>query len=231
MIIFYDFDGTLTPYPVPRYEILKACDLDAEGLTKKVEEVMQSMHIGIYDAYFDVMKTVLMEKGFKYNKDVISTGAESAKLNLGVLDFLKNMHNKGIKQYIITSGYSDYVKKTPVAMYIDGVVGTEFLDTDLDGKLDKILTDEDKVNAIKDICQKENIPLEKTVYMGDGLTDKDAFSLVHSMGGKSIFIGENNDTYEVFNSYNIIDASFPKDFTNDSNLTKYVNRIITDVQV
>lgn len=231
MIIFYDFDGTLTPYPVPRYEILKKCDLDTEGLLKKVEEVMQSMHISMYDACFDVMKTVLMEKGFEYNKDVIATGAENVELNPGVLDFLKEMHNKGIKQYIVTSGYGDYVKKTSVATYVDGVIGTCFIDSDNDGKLDKILTDEDKVKAIKDICQKENISIDKSIYMGDGLTDKEAFTYVHQNGGKAIFIGEHSDTYDIFNSFKIIDANFSKDFTKDSGLYEYVNNLLNDIHV
>lgn len=224
MIVFYDFDGTLTPYPIPQYEIITKCNLDYEAFYNRVVEITQKMHISVYDAYYDVFKTMLMENGFKFNKDVISLGAENVVYSDGVMEFIPALKMMGIKQYVITSGYKDYVMKTSVAKYLDGVEGTEFKDDDHDGKLDKILTDEDKVTCLKKICEKENIPYDKVIYMGDGLTDKDAFEFVHKNGGKAIFIGEKNDAYETLNLYNIIDEVFRRDFSLDADLFAYIEK-------
>ena len=228
MVVFYDFDGTLTPYPVPQYEIFSKCDIDYEAFYNRVIEITQKMHISVYDAYYDVFKNVLMEHGFKFNKDVISLGAENIVFSDGVMEFVPALKMMGIKQYVITSGYKDYVMKTDVAKYLDGVEGTEFRDDDQDGKLDKILTDEDKLECLKRICAKENIPYNKVIYLGDGLTDKDAFEFVHKNGGKSIFIGEKNDTYETLNLYNIIDEVFCRDFCLDGDLFAYIEKYYND---
>ena len=216
MIVFYDFDGTLTPYPIPQYEIITKCNIDCEMFYNKVIEITQKMHLNIYEAYYDVFKNVLMENGFKFNKDVISLGAEDVTFSPGVREFMPALKIMGIKQYIITSGYKDYVLKTGIANYVDGVIGTEFKDDNLDGKLDKILTDEDKAFYIKEICRKENIPYNRVIYIGDGLTDKDAFAFVHQNGGKAIFVGDKNGTYETLNSYGIIDEALRRDFSLDN---------------
>lgn len=39
MIIIYDFDGTLTPYSLPQYEILKKCGYNDETLVMTRENI------------------------------------------------------------------------------------------------------------------------------------------------------------------------------------------------
>ena len=222
MIVFYDFDGTLTPYPIPQYEIISKCNIDYESFYNRVIEITQKMHISVYEAYYDVFKKVLMENGFKLNSNIISLGAEDIVYSKGVMEFIPALKIMGIKQYVITSGYKDYVLKTSVAKYLDGVEGTEFKDDDQDGNLDKILTDEEKVDCIKNICAKENIPYEDVIYIGDGLTDKDAFTFVHENGGKAIFVGDKNAEFEALNSYHVIDEVFERDFSLDAPLFAYI---------
>ena len=222
MIVFYDFDGTLTPYPIPQYEIISKCNLDYEEFYNRVIEITQKMQLSVYEAYYDVFKNVLMENGFKFNKDVISLGADNVTYSKGVMEFIPALRIMGIKQYVITSGYKDYVLKTPVAKYLDGVEGTEFKDDDKDGKIDKILTDEDKVTCIKQICAKENVSYSDVIYIGDGLTDKDAFAFIHQNGGKAIFVGDQNAEFEALNAYNVIDKVFARDFSLDAALFAYI---------
>ena len=222
MIVFYDFDGTLTPYPIPQYEIISKCNMDYEAFYNRVIEITQKMHLSIYEAYYDVFKDVLMENGFKFNKDVISLGAEDVIYSNGVKEFIPALKIMGIKQYVITSGYKDYVLKTPVAKYLDGVEGAEFKDDNNDGKIDKILTDQDKVTYIKEICAKENTNYSDVIYIGDGLTDKDAFTFVHQNGGKTIFVGDQNAEFEALNAYKVIDKVFARDFSLDAPLFAYI---------
>ena len=44
MIIIYDFDGTLTPYPFSNYEIIKKCtEIDREYRYKNMEELKEKI--------------------------------------------------------------------------------------------------------------------------------------------------------------------------------------------
>ena len=41
MIIIYDFDGTLTPYSFPKYQILKECGYDEIKFKIKIAQIKQ----------------------------------------------------------------------------------------------------------------------------------------------------------------------------------------------
>ena len=42
MVIIFDFDGTLTPYSLAQYEILKKCGYTDDKLMKRVEKEIKS---------------------------------------------------------------------------------------------------------------------------------------------------------------------------------------------
>ena len=41
MIIIYDFDGTLTPYSMPQYAVLKKCGYDDAKLTARIQDLIE----------------------------------------------------------------------------------------------------------------------------------------------------------------------------------------------
>ena len=43
-IIIYDFDGTLTPYPVPKFEILEKCGAKGDGFNQFYLNVKKKSH-------------------------------------------------------------------------------------------------------------------------------------------------------------------------------------------
>ena len=45
MIVIYDFDGTLTPYSLPQYEIIKKCGYNEEKLINRVAEELTNSKI------------------------------------------------------------------------------------------------------------------------------------------------------------------------------------------
>lgn len=47
MIIIYDFDGTLTPYSLPQYEILKKCGYNDETLMKRKLKLFKKFKVKI----------------------------------------------------------------------------------------------------------------------------------------------------------------------------------------
>ena len=235
MIIIYDFDGTLTPYSMPKYEIIKKCGYDDNKLKKRISEVIKTKSIGLYEAYYTCYKDILKENNIEMAINNICLKADNVKFNTGVIEYLNNFQykNTGVKHYIVTSGIKDYIEHTKISKFVDGIFGVTLKKVNnnlLD--INSLLTDDDKVNTIKKI-QTLNNNTNEIIYMGDGLTDRFAFEYIHNIGGINIFIASNDQSKEIFNEINnknIIDEYFEADFRLDSKLSKYIKMKIENIK-
>lgn len=230
MLIIYDFDGTLTPYSVPQYEILKKCGYDEKRLMKRIKEEIQKGNVtGLYDAYYKCYIDILSENGIVISRDTVCLGANYVEFNPGVVDYFKRFQSQttGMKHYIVTAGMKDYVEETPVSKFINGAYGVTFKQENGEWRdIDFLLTDEEKVNVIQEI-QSENRETNDIIYFGDGLTDKFAFEYVHHIGGKNVFVKSNEQSpmnYQKLNVNGIIDECFDADFRIHSDIDKYIQK-------
>ena len=232
MIVIYDFDGTLTPYSLPQYEIIKKCGYNEEKLINRVAEELTNSK-GLYEAYYKCYTEILLENNILLTKENVCLGADKVKFNNGVIEYFKNFQSRktGVKHYIVTSGIKDYVNKTVIGKYVDGVYGVTFNEENgIYKDIDILLTDKKKVDVIKHV-QKDNKETNNIIYFGDGLTDSFAFEYVHSIGGKNVFIAkkkESKETYKKLNVKGIIDKCFEPDFSMDSELSKYIQTQIEE---
>ena len=232
MIIIYDFDGTLTPYSLPQYEILKKCGYDNERLMERIKKEIENKNAtGLYEAYYKCYRDILSENKIAMTRENACLGANKVELNKGVADYFRKFQSSktGVKHYIITSGIKDYIDETIIREFVNEVYGVTFKqENGTYGDVDVLLTDEKKVEIIQKI-QGENNETNKVIYFGDGLTDKYAFEYVHSIGGKNVFIAVNEksmDNYQKLNVNGIIDECFNADFGIDSKISKYVQKQI-----
>lgn len=231
MIIIYDFDGTLTPYSLPQYEVLKKCGYDDKKLNERIAKTIKVDEIGLYEAYYKCYVDILKENKIAMTMENFCLGADKVQFNKGVVEYFEKYQssNTGIKHYIVTSGLKDYVEKTAIGKLVDGVYGATFKqENGLFTEINTLLTDEKKVEIIKKI-QVENDNTNQIIYYGDGLTDKFAFEYVHSIGGKNVFIASNEQSminYNKLNANKIIDQCFEGDFTSNSKISKYIQKII-----
>ena len=228
MIIIYDFDGTLTPYSLPQYEILRQTGYTDEILMKRInKEIENGNAVGIYDSYYKCYRDILRENEIIMSRNNICLGAKSVKFNNGVIEYFKKFQSSktGIKHYIVTSGIKDYIEETAISKLVDGIYGVTLKkENEMLRDVDFLLTDEKKVEVIRRI-QSENNGTQEIVYFGDGLTDKFAFEYIHSIGGKNIFISSNEkskENYKKLNINQIIDECFDSDFSIDSKISKYI---------
>ena len=235
MIIIYDFDGTLTPYSLPQYEILNKCGYTNEMVIQEISrEMKNNTSIGLFNAYYKCYRKILNEHGFEMSKDNVCLGADNVKFNSGVIEYFNNFQSSktGVKHYIVTSGIKDYVEATKISSTVNGIYGVTFVEKDnLLGDIDFLLTDEKKVDIIKKI-QKENNTTNQIIYVGDGLTDRLAFEYVHSIGGRNIFITTNEESIKNFQKINangIIDECFEADFGINSKMNDYIQTQIHDL--
>ncbi len=226
MVVIYDFDGTLTPYPLPKYEIFKKCGIDEIEGALRGKKIMEEENMSLYEAYFEAYRRLLSENDIPFNRESVCLGANNVILNKGVLEYFEDLCYKksGIKHYVVTSGFEEYIRDTPVFEYLDDVYGSTFtIKDDLFDKLEVLMNEEYKVDTIKEIEKINGIKTSEIIYFGDGLTDKDAFYYVHNNGGISVFVGNVEDkAYKKFVELGIVDECFELDYSRNSGLYNYI---------
>lgn len=230
LIIIYDFDGTLTPYSSPQYEILKELGYDDEHMGLLVKNFIDKGY-DLYDSYMKALYYIFKQFNIDMNLDAFYKGANNTQFNLGVLDYFKKYNLDNIKNYVVTSGFKDYICKTKIGDYLDGIYGITVDNSGNEFKVLSLMKDVDKVKAIDEIKKINNCEFSDIIYFGDGLTDKYAFEHVHNNGGTSIFINgaDNKNNYCKLEDKNIIDLCFNNDFSDDSEVNKYIDKRIKNI--
>lgn len=226
MIIIYDFDGTLTPFSLPQYEILKKCGYTGNKLQGRLTAKANEKNISLYDSYYETFKDVLDENNILMTDENISLGAENVQFNPGVIDYFEYLksNNPQVKHYVLTSGFEEYVCNTKIAPFMEKIYGVTYhKNNGIYSKIDRLVIDKLKSEIIEDIIQKSND--KNAIYIGDGMTDKYALEYVHNIGGASIYVGSSDDD---FNNYNklkkegIVDKYFIRDYSKNSELRKFI---------
>ena len=221
-VVIYDFDGTLTIYPMVRYKIIEKCDISYDEMRNSVYDYMNKNNTDIYNSYYSVFFNLLDSKNIDINIDNICYGSNMIEYSRGVIDYFNRYKN--VKHYVVTSGLKDYILNSYISKFFDDVYGVTI--DYKNKKINKLLTDKDKVDAIKEIIKKNNCNISDVVYVGDGLTDKYAFSYIHNNGGKTIFISDNDSDKLYLELSNIIDYKFNRDFSVGSDIDMFINNFI-----
>lgn len=230
-IIIYDFDGTLTPYSMPKFEILRKCGI--ENYAKKIgfkliiKFKMLMKKIDIYTAIYEVLFETIKKAGFNLSDKNLSLGSNEIEYNQGVEEFIQYLNVNNVDNYIVSSGMEYYLKNTKIAPLFKGIYATK-LDYDKENNVSGIkylMDDKNKVNAIKDIMIKNELEdCSDIIYVGDGLTDIYSFDYVHENGGKSIFVYQNENDKKIskIKEKGIVDFFAKADYTLGSELWKYI---------
>lgn len=220
MIIIYDFDGTLTPNSVPKYKVLDK-DIDIMSLVKNKMTTDCNLYQLFYDAYLGEFKKL----DTPITNDILCMGSKKIEYCKGVPEFLEYLNGKNIKNYLLSSGLKVYLENTTIAKYFTKIYGTtlKYEDDEVIG-LDYMLTDKDKARIIKQIVMENNlINCKDIIYIGDGLTDMEAFKYVFDNGGTAIFVYDKQDKIvkQPFISY-----YFKRDYTDNSELRNVIDNLI-----
>ena len=230
MIAIYDFDGTLTPFSLPQYQILKQFGYNDDSLEDRRKKEENSS-LDFYETYYKVYRDILLENRVEFSRKNVCLGATEVKFNPGVLNYFKKYQSSitGIKHYIVTSGIKDYVDECPIVGFVDGVYGVEFKNENgIFKQIEKLVTDKKKVDVIRKI-RMQNEDTTDIVYFGDGMTDMKAFEYVHELGGINVFVvtkSSSKSNYLKINQDGIIDECFIGDFRENSKINKFMGKIL-----
>lgn len=235
-IIVYDFDGTLTPCALPKWEILEKCGLKNGALDPKFSEMAKEkakienidLYKALYEAYFQIIKNA----GFSLVDDHFCLGAENVVYRNNVENFLSFFQNNHIHNYLLSSGLKAYLERTTVANFFTKIYATTFL-YNRNGEavgIDYLMSDKNKVEAIKDITKSlgnQGDNCQNVIYIGDGFTDYYAMEYVKSNGGTSIFVYEDKNSTDLkrLEESNVVSFSTYADFSENSELSNYVKNL------
>lgn len=224
-IVIYDFDGTLTPYPITVLGILENCGFIGGGnnfnFKKLVSERMLEKNISVYNSFYETIFDVVESNGYFLNDEVLSIGADRIEYNNGVEEFLKYLNNQGIDNYIISSGMKCFLDNTSISKYFKDIYATTFkYKNGMVEDIENIVTDVKKIDAVKDIISKNNfVDCSNIVYIGDGLTDLPIMEFVKNNGGTTIYVSDNVNDID----NNIVSYCFNKDYSKDNDIFKVIS--------
>ncbi len=233
-IIIYDFDGTLTPYSIPKFEILEKSGMKDGAHNTQFLELLQkrskTKNIGLYEAVYDIYFETIKNAGFKLTDENFSLGYDRVEYNDGVIEFLNMLCQNNISNYLLSSGVKVFLEKTVISSYFKEIYATVFSynqEHEATG-VDFLMSDENKVVAIKEILEKNGMDdCSSIIYIGDGLTDYYAMKYIKEHGGTSIFVykSENSKDVQSMKEKVIVDFYAKADFSQNSELYNYVKEL------
>ena len=191
--IVYDFDGTLTPSPVPFFPILKECGITEKEFYQKIAELKDNVINDVYESWFQSFFEIVQNSSLETHD--VTKGAQDIIFCEGIEEWFSNVkeiEGKNISHYIVTSGIEEYLYASLIAKHITKIFGASFIHEN--GKLkaiEKLISDKGKVDCIKKINTfhgREENDCTNLIYIGDGLTDYYAMKFVFSNGGTSILV-------------------------------------------
>lgn len=171
------------------------------------------------------------EKDFNY-------GVDKIPYNKGIEKYFSNINkyanNNGVElnHYILTSGVKGYVEQCEFAEYFKEVFGCTFKTKgEVITGIDYYLSTKEKINKLEQLQSNNESKAEKTIYVGDGLTDYYAMKYIHNNGGKTIFVHQNENDLDIYNEVNkekIVDYCEIADYSETTELYRVIcNEIIS----
>ena len=235
-IIIYDFDGTLTPFTMPKFEIIERCGIKdyfhnpifLETIKKKMEEKNIDTYTANYEAYLET----ICDNNVRLIDENFCLGADKVVYNNGVLEFLYLLKSNNIKNYLLSSSIKVYLEKTKVASFFEKIYGTTFKynkDNEATG-IEYLMTDKNKVDAIKEIVANNNLKdCSNIIYIGDGYTDIYAMEYVIKNGGTSVYVyqdeNKEKDKIDGMKEKNIVNLFTKADYSEESELNTYIRNL------
>lgn len=234
--IIYDFLGTLTPYALPKFEILEKSGMENGMHNPNFLELAQKRaldeSIDLYNAIYYTFFEIIEKAGFKLTDENFSLGYDNVEYNNGVREFLQMLYENNISNYLLSSGLKVFLEKISVSDFFNDIYATTFTynqDCEVTG-LDFLMSDKNKVVAIKEILRRNGIDNEdcsEFIYIGDGLTDYYAMKYIKDHGGTTIFVYQdpNSKDMQSFKEKNVVDFYTEANFSQNSELNKYIRKL------
>lgn len=240
--IVYDFDGTLTQVALPRYLILEKCNYENgtsnEKFLNEVNRIKTEKNCEAMEAFYELFFQIINSNNLKISESDFYYGVDKIPYNRGLENYFNNINNFArennieINHFILTSGVKGFVENSKYSKYFKEVFGCTFkINNGIITEIDYYLSTKDKINNLELLQENINTRADKTIYVGDGLTDYYAMKHIHNNGGKTIFVHQTENDLDIYNQVNkekIVDYCEIANYEESSDLYKAImNAIIS----
>jgi HAD superfamily phosphoserine phosphatase-like hydrolase len=235
--IIYDFDGTLTPDLLPKFEILDKAGLEGGMYNPKFMEMSttkaKNENLELFEAMILVILDTMRNAGIKVTNDNLALGAATRSYNPGVEEFLRALQERGVDNYILSSGAKAYLEQTAIASYFKSIYAST-LEYDNNGEvtgIELVMTAPQKARVLANIATSVNgseDDCSDVIYIGDGPTDLHAMEFIKAHGGKNILVYHDIDSDDVIKmrEAEVVDNFVPADFRPGGELWQLVFSMI-----
>lgn len=210
--LVFDFDGTLAPNAIKQLLEMAGEDPEQFRKQQQEPLLKQGWDSLLVDLY-SLLKLSESNKDFTLTRESFKEKAGQIKLYDGVEEMFEKVRgwvnavvdDARVEFYLLSSGLADLYRHTCIAKEFKALWGSEFHFNE-DGKatfIKQIVTHPEKVRYILQLAkgigasganspsdayedvpeEKWHVPLDQIIYVGDGLSDMPAFSLMHDRGG------------------------------------------------
>lgn len=232
--IVYDFDGTLTQVALPRYLVLERCNYEMgtsnKNFLNNLNTIKEMKNCETMEAFYEEFFRILDVNNMKITEEDFNYGVDKIPYNRGLKNYFANINEFAkendieLNHFILTSGVKEFVDKCEYAKYFKDVFGCTFkIENEIITGIDYYLSTKEKIKKLLLLQENEATKAEKTIYVGDGLTDYYAMDHVHKNGGKTVFVHQNEndlDIYNEVNKENIVDYCEIADYEKGTDLFK-----------
>jgi len=112
--------------------------------------------------------------------EVVARVCDQVRLTPGARTFVRTLHRLGYTVALVSGGFSDVIEHIAAELGIEHAEANrlEVVDGRLTGRIEgPILDREGKARVLRQIAEREGVPLEQTVAIGDGANDLDMLAI------------------------------------------------------
>lgn len=263
--ICYDFDGTLAPGNMQEYGFMKALKTTPKTFWKKSDTLSEKQSADKNLCYMYTMMDQAKAKGIPFKREDLREYGKDIKLFKGVETWFSRINayaaENGIElqHYLLSSGLKEIVEGLPISREFTKIYACSFM-YDSNGvafapaqvvnyttktqylfRISKGCLDEtDTLVNEKTPKAQRNIPFDRMLYIGDGLTDVPCMATLRKFGGRALAVyrprtKKGSKSAQQLLDDGRVDNISPADYSEGSRLDQQVkawlNRIKADYEM
>lgn len=255
--IMYDFDKTLSTTDMQNYKFIPDLDMTPDQFWGKTGEFSAKEGVERILSYMYMMIYCAKEKGIKMTKEYLKECGKNIKFYPGVTGWFKRINEYGaskglkIEHYLVSSGTKEILMGCSIYNEFTEAWGCEYYfdkngepvwpklainytqKTQFFYRVSKGATNVQDDAGVNKKNKNLRIPHRNIIYIGDGMTDIPAMTLVKHSGGHSIALyqGDDNDSVKQIYSDERCNFVCKADYSSGSELDKVIKLIIDSIQV
>lgn len=254
--LIYDVDGTLVPGDIPNYKLIPAFKQTPQEFWEKCQNFSRETECDDILAYFRIAMVEAQKNGISLNKQFLNDCGKGTPTFEGLDTWFARINEFGgklgvnVEHYIISAGIGEMVETASFAPSMKKIFASEFI---YDGngnavwpkriinhtaktqylfRISKGLLQATNSQDVNERLECKPVPFNQMIFLGDGLTDIPAMTIVQERGGASLAVYNPSSMKKKELARQLmyegrVSAAIPADYSEGKMLEKFVKSAIT----